>query len=245
MEPLLAVDCGRVVYEEALAWQRLLVRARSDGEIGDVLLTLEHERVYTAGRHADVAANVLGTRDIRVVPVERGGDVTYHGPGQLVAYPIVALAHAKAVRPFVEALEAACVGVAASYGIEARPGSGPGTRRTGVWVGDEKLAAIGIRVEGRVTLHGLAFNVDPDLDDYAGIVPCGIADAGVCSLASLGVQASMAEVRRRLVGALGEALGRQVQHARPADIGLITLGEAPSIATRSGFEASQSQRRLS
>ncbi len=223
MEPLLAVDCGRVVYEEALRWQRLLVRARSEGAIGDLLLTLEHDRVYTAGRHADLTANVLGTRDIRVVEVERGGDVTYHGPGQLVAYPIVALPHAKAVRPFVEALETACVRVAASYGITARPGSGGDLRRTGVWVGDEKLAAIGIRVEGRVTMHGLAFNVAPDLADFTGIVPCGIADAGVCSLASLGVDAPMEEVRRRMVGALAEALGRTVQPARPQDLGLHRL----------------------
>ena len=223
MEPLLAVDCGRVVYEEALRWQRLLHRARSEGAIGDVLLTLEHDRVYTAGRHADLASNVLGSRDIRVVEVERGGDVTYHGPGQLVAYPIIELPHAKAVRPFVEALEAACVRVAASYGIVARAGSGGGQRRTGVWVGDQKLAAIGIKVDGRVTMHGLAFNVAPDLDDFGGIVPCGIADAGVCSLASLGQDASMEEVRRRMVGALAEALGRSVQQAHPQDLGLVRL----------------------
>jgi lipoate-protein ligase B len=217
---LLAVDCGRVVYEEALRWQRLLSSARAEGSIGDVLLTVEHDAVYTAGRHADLATTLLGTRDIRVVHVDRGGDVTYHGPGQLVAYPIVELAHAKAVRPHVEALEAACVAVAASYGIDAR-----GDReRTGVWVGDEKLAAIGIKVEGRVTSHGLALNVDPDLADYGGIVPCGIADRGVCSLASLGVTAPMTEVRRRLVDALGRSLGRTVQHARPADLGLTTSG---------------------
>ncbi len=218
--PMLAVDCGRVVYEEALRWQRLLATARAEGAIGDVLLTLEHDAVYTAGRHADVATNVLGTRDIRVVPVERGGDVTYHGPGQLVAYPIVELTHAKAVRPYVEALEAACIAVAASYEIEAHADR----ERTGVWVGSEKLAAIGIKVEGRVTHHGLAFNVDPDLDDFTGIVPCGIADRGVCSLASLGVDTTLAEARRRLVDALGRSLDRMVQHARPSDLGLIVAG---------------------
>lgn len=225
--PLLAVDCGRVVYEEALRWQRLLASARAAGDIGDVLLTVEHDRVYTAGRHADVTAHVLGTRDIRVVQIERGGDVTYHGPGQLVAYPIVELPHAKAVRPYVEALEAACIATAASYGIEAHADR----QRTGVWVGDEKLAAIGIKVDGRVTLHGLAFNVDPDLDDFTGIVPCGIPDRGVCSLASLGVATTLAEARRRLVGHLGEELGRTVQHARPQDLGLVTAG-APLRAGR-------------
>lgn len=220
MDPvMLAVDCGRVVYEEALRWQRLLASARAEGSIGDVLLTVEHEAVYTAGRHADLAANLLGTRPaIPVIAVERGGDVTYHGPGQLVAYPIIELAHAKAVRSYVEALEAACVAVAASYDIHAHADRA----RTGVWVGQEKLAAIGIKVEGRVTHHGLAFNVDPDLDDFAGIVPCGIADRGVCSLASLGIDATFDEVRRRLVDALGRALSRTVQHARPADLGLTT-----------------------
>jgi lipoyl(octanoyl) transferase len=220
---MLAVDCGRVVYEEALRWQRLLAAARSRDEIPDVLLTLEHDRVYTAGRRADVAANILGTRDIRVVSVDRGGDVTYHGPGQLVAYPIVQLAHAKAVRPYVEALEEACIRTAATYGVRARPGrelDGPGPARTGVWVGDEKLAAIGIKVEGRVTTHGLAFNVAPDLEDFAGIVACGIADRGVTSLAALGVDATVTEVRRRLVGHLGETLGRRIQVARPTDLGL-------------------------
>lgn len=223
--PMLAVECGEVRYEEALRWQHLLVAARAARDIPDVLLTLTHDRVYTAGRHADVAAHVLGTRDVRVVPIDRGGDVTYHGPGQLVAYPILELSHAKAVRPFVEALEEACVRTAASYGLAAHADR----QRTGVWVGDEKLAAIGIRVEGRVTMHGLAFNVDPDLEDFSGIVPCGIADRGVCSLASLGVATTVTEVRRRLVGHLGDTLGRRIQPARPTDVGLMA-GAAPTSA---------------
>jgi lipoyl(octanoyl) transferase len=215
-EPILAVDCGTVVYEEALRWQHLLVRARRDGDIGDVMLALEHDPVYTAGRHADLTRNLLGTTDIRVVEIDRGGDVTYHGPGQLVVYPIVRLADPKAVRPYVEALEAACIKTAASYGLDARADR----RRTGVWVGDEKLVAVGIRVEGGVTSHGLAFNVAPDLGHYDGIVPCGIRDAGVCSLASLGVDTTVGEVRNRLLPLLAEALDRTLQPARPADLGL-------------------------
>jgi lipoyl(octanoyl) transferase len=214
--PLLAVDCGTVVYEEALRWQRLLVAAHQEDAIGDVLLTLEHDPVYTAGRHADLARNVLGTTDIRVVEIDRGGDVTYHGPGQLVAYPILRLGDPKAVRSYVEALEAACVDVAASYGLSARPDRD----RTGVWVDGQKLVAVGIRVERGVTSHGLAFNVSPDLRHYDGIVPCGIADAGVCSLASLGVDTSVTEVSNRLVPLLAARLGRAVQPARPADLGL-------------------------
>jgi lipoyl(octanoyl) transferase len=219
---VLAVHCGEdVVYEEALRWQRLLVDARAEGAIDDVVLTLSHDAVYTAGRHADVAAHVLGTRDIRVVNIDRGGDVTYHGPGQLVAYPILELPHAKAVRPFVDALEQACVRTAADFGVRAHADPD----RIGVWVEGAKLAAIGIRVDGRVTSHGLAFNVDPNLADFAGIVPCGIADAEVCSLASLGVPASLSEVRRRLVHHLGDTLGRPLQQAFPADLGL-TLAHA-------------------
>lgn len=218
---MLAVHCGDdIPYEEALRWQRLLVDARATDTIDDVLLTLTHDRVYTAGRHADVTAHLLGTHDIRVVDVDRGGDITYHGPGQLVAYPIIRLAHAKAVRAYVSALEAACVRTAADFGVTAQPDRD----RTGVWVGDDKLAAIGIRVDGGVTSHGLAFNVAPDLADFAGIVPCGIAGAGVTSLAALGADATMHAVRRRLVHHLGDALERPVQQAAPADLGLSLTG---------------------
>ncbi len=214
---MLTVDCGQVAYEQAWHWQRLLVAARADDLIDDVLLTLTHPPVYTAGRRADVEAHVLGTTPIPVVRVDRGGDVTYHGPGQLVAYPIVRLVHAKAVRPYVEALQTACIRTAASFGVTGHTQAG----RTGVWVGDEKLAAIGIRVERKVTSHGLAFNVAPDLRHYDGIVPCGLADAGVCSLASLGVETTLPEVRKRLVAHLSEILGRRAQPVTLADLGLI------------------------
>ena len=219
---MLSVWCGEVVYEEALRWQRLLVEARAADDIDDVLLTLTHDPVYTAGRHADLARNLLGDVGIRVVEVERGGDLTYHGPGQLVAYPIVKLADSKAIRPYVEALVDACVQTARSYGLDARADN----ERPGAWVGTDKIAAVGVRVSGRVTMHGLAFNVDPDLAQFrAGIVPCGIADGGVCSLASLGVETTMAEARRRLVSYLAEGLGRDLQPATPADLGLTATAQ--------------------
>jgi lipoyl(octanoyl) transferase len=164
-----------------------------------------------------VARNVLGTREIRVVLTDRGGDVTYHGPGQLVAYPIVKLGESKAVRAYVHALEEACVRTAASFGVRAAADP----RRPGVWVGDAKLAAVGVRITDRVTRHGLAFNVAPELDDFAGLVPCGIADGGVCSLRSLGVDASVEEVRRRLTAHLGDTLARTLQPASPANLGLV------------------------
>ena len=219
------VWAGTVVYERALHWQRLLAAARAEDAIDDVLLTLEHDRVYTAGRHADVARNVLGTTDIRVVRIDRGGDVTYHGPGQLVAYPVTRLSHAKAVRPFVAALEQACVRTAADYGIEAVPDR----RRPGVWVGGDKLAAVGVRINGGVTSHGLAFNVDPELSDFTGLIPCGIDGAGVCSLRSLGVDTTVEEVRGRLATHLASALGRRLQPASPAAVGL-GAAASPSLA---------------
>lgn len=206
--PLQHVACGEVVYEDALAWQRELWQRRVDDRIGDVLLTLTHDPVYTAGRHADLARNLVRhDTGVRVVNVERGGDVTYHGPGQLVAYPIVKLASSKDVRGFVDALLAACRAVAAEHGLDAVVDR----ERPGVWVGGDKLAAVGVRVDARVTFHGLAFNVDCDLAQFrAGIVPCGIRDGGVCSLASLGVATTLEAQRHRLVAHLGAALGRDV-----------------------------------
>ena len=221
---MLDVWCGEVVYEEALRWQRLLVAARQADSIDDVVLTLTHDSVYTAGRHADLAHNLLADVGVRVVEVERGGDLTYHDPGQLVAYPIVKLNDSKAVRSYVEALVGACVDTAASYGLDARGDSD----RPGVWVGNAKLAAVGVRVTGGVTMHGLAFNVDPDLALFqAGIIPCGIRNAEVCSLASLGLPTTVEDVRRRLVAHLGARLQRPLQRATPADLGL-TATVAPA-----------------
>jgi lipoyl(octanoyl) transferase len=200
---MIAVDCGRIDYEHGLRLQHDLVARRGAGEIDDVLVVCEHERVFTIGRGAGTA-NVRGTRDIPVVRTDRGGDVTYHGPGQVVVYPIVRLTEPRQVRAYVGALERACIAVAADYGLVAHTVAG----RPGVWVGNNKLAAVGVRIRRDATSHGLAFNVAPALDDYAGIVACGLADAGVCSLASLGVTASPSEVASRLVTALSATLGR-------------------------------------
>jgi lipoyl(octanoyl) transferase len=214
--PLADVWAGTVAYEAALEWQRRLVASRAANAIGDVLLTLEHDRVYTAGRHADLARNVLGTREIRVVRIDRGGDVTYHGPGQLVAYPVTRLASSKAVRPFVCALQQACVRTAADYGVAA----GPDPRGPGVWVGGAKLAAVGVRISGGITSHGLALNVTTDLDDYGGLIPCGLDDAEVCSLRSLGVDTTVEEVRPRLARHLADALGAPLGPSSPVAVGL-------------------------
>lgn len=205
---MIAVDLGRIGYPEALDLQHRLVVARTADRIDDTLLVCEHDPVYTTGRHADLG-NVLDASTIPVVRADRGGDVSYHGPGQVVVYPIIRLAGPRRVRAYVEALQTACVRVAADHGVTAHTDP----RRPGVWVGDDKLVAIGVRVQRGATSHGLAFNVVPDLSHYAGIVPCGIADGGVCSLASLGVVTTSTAVAAGLVAALADELDRPVRWA--------------------------------
>lgn len=218
-EPVTAVHAGLVPYGEAWDRQRELVAQRAEAAIGDVLLTLEHPAVYTLGKRAD-EAHVLwdgrerARRGIELHRVDRGGDVTYHGPGQLVAYPILQLDGLRNVVDYVRVLETVCVRVAAHFGVGARPVPG----YTGVWVGDAKLVAIGVRVSSHgVTSHGLAFNVTTDLRHFEGIVPCGISDRSVCSLDSLGVGASVDDVLRVFRAEFGEVLGCTVTRSAPDD----------------------------
>jgi lipoyl(octanoyl) transferase len=179
---------GVVAYAEALALQRALVDDRRSGRIADLLLLLEHPHVLTlgvrgAGRsHILAPADVLASLDVEIHETGRGGDITYHGPGQLVGYPIVDLRPDRCdVHRYVRDLEEVLIRTAADYGVAARriPGL------TGVWAGDEKLAAIGVRIARWVTSHGFALNVTTDLDYFKLIVPCGISDRGVTSLARL------------------------------------------------------------
>lgn len=183
---------GRMGYREAWRRQRQLAAARADGHVSDTLLLVEHEPVLTLGRHADPAfvraePRALADRGVEVIRVERGGEVTYHGPGQLVAYPIVHLARAGLLlRPFVRALETAMIETAAAYAVEsARRDGYPGT-----WcfvasgAGNlRKLGCLGLRVERGVTYHGIALNVATDLADFALIDPCGLAGVEVTSIA--------------------------------------------------------------
>lgn len=216
---VIAVDIGRVDYGDALDLQHRLAAERANDERGDVLVVCEHAAVYTAGRNAD-PDNVLDASTIPVVRADRGGDITYHGPGQVVIYPIIRLDSSREVRRYVGVLQEACIAVAAMHGITAH--AEPAL--PGVWVGDEKLAAIGVRVRRGSTSHGLAFNVDPDLSDYDGIVACGIRGRGVCSLASLGVRTSTDGVARALVDALARGLDRPVRWSDAA--GLDAAGQA-------------------
>ncbi len=172
---------GRVPYRQAWALQRRLATARADGRIGDQLLLLEHPAVLTLGRGADArhvlaSPSELARRGIEVIAVERGGEVTYHGPGQLVAYPIVALARRRILlRPFVRALEAALADTCVAFGVEAGRRDG----HPGCWCDPHgpaarKIGALGLRVERGVTYHGVALNVTVDLDAFELIDACGM-----------------------------------------------------------------------
>ena len=181
---------GRVPYREGWALQHRLVGERAAGKIPDQLILLEHDAVLTLGRNADpshvrVLPALLEERGIELIRVERGGEVTYHGPGQLVAYPIVRLTERGIlIRPYVRALEAAMAETAATYGVAAARRDG----LPGLWVDldgplPRKLGALGVRVERGVTYHGIALNVTTDLRDFGLIDPCGLSNIGVTSIA--------------------------------------------------------------
>jgi lipoyl(octanoyl) transferase len=184
---------GRLAYRDAWALQKRLVDERVAGRIGDRLLLLEHPAVLTLGRHADEShvrstSAELATRGIELIRVERGGEVTYHGPGQLVAYPILELSRrGLMLRPLVRALEGAMAATCRALGVEADRREG----HPGCWVdpegrsatGPRKIGALGLRVERGVSYHGIALNVDPDMSDFALIDPCGMPDAVSTSIA--------------------------------------------------------------
>ena len=176
---------GRTPYAEALALQQSLHDSRKRNEISDTLLLLEHPHVITLGRAAN-RANILvdeqtrTEKKIELFETGRGGDVTYHGPGQLVGYPIISLApDAQDVRRYVRNIQEVLVRTAHDFGVEAEPRGG---EHVGVWVGNDKLAAIGIRLSRWVTMHGFAFNITTNLEYFDLIVPCGIQGHGVTSL---------------------------------------------------------------
>jgi lipoyl(octanoyl) transferase len=195
---------GLMRYDEALALQRALVDERKAGRVDDLLLLVEHPHVLTLGVRGDggrshilASRDALASRGVEVFETGRGGDVTYHGQGQIVGYPIIDLKPDRCdVHKYVRDIEEALIRAAGDYGIAA--GRIPGL--TGVWVGNEKLAAIGVRISRWVTSHGFAFNVTTDLSYFNLIVPCGISDRGVTSLERLlGRSVDRAEVEDRIV----------------------------------------------
>lgn len=234
--PAWVIDLGRMEYGAALDWQRRVHGAVRDGVWPDTLLLVEHDPVFTVGRHARGShANVLWSdaererQGVALFDVDRGGDATYHGPGQQVGYPILHLdRHGHDLLVYLRDLEQAFINLLADQGflaVRIPP-------HTGVWVQDEKVVAIGVKASQRVTSHGFAFNVDPNLAHFAGIIPCGIQDKGVTSLARLaGGRPTLASVRPAVLHHLGSALGLRWEPVERAaaegQLAASTLAAAP------------------
>ena len=208
---------GRVDYLGAWELQRDLARKRSAGAVGDTLVLLEHPHTYTFGR-LPKPEQLLLTREelerqgIALVASDRGGDITYHGPGQIVGYPILKLArHGGDVLRYLRMLEETIIVALAGLGIVGERIDG----LTGVWVGGAKICAIGVKLSaGGVTMHGFALNVTTDMRYFGQIIPCGIADRGVTSIErALGAAPPQPEVERRVVAAFGEVFGVEVRFA--------------------------------
>jgi lipoyl(octanoyl) transferase len=184
MKELSYSDLNIIDYKEAWDLQREIFELRYKKDISDILLLLEHPHTYTLGRIADKAHMIsspefLDANKISVYDIDRGGDITYHGPGQIVGYPIIDLNHwQKDTHKYLRGLEEVIIRTCAVYGISAVRDP----KYTGVWVENRKIAAIGIKVSRWITMHGFAFNINSDLSFFNGIVPCGIVDKEVTSL---------------------------------------------------------------
>ncbi len=211
---------GIVAYTDALDLQKRLVEQRKADAIPDQLLLLEHPPVITLGTrsrhdrsHVLETPERLAARGVELFEAGRGGDVTYHGPGQLVGYPVIALEpDRRDVHKYVRDLEEALIRAVGTFGVIA--GRSPGL--TGVWVGDDKLGAIGVRIARWVTSHGFALNVCTNLAHFDLIVPCGIADKGVTSLEKLlGTRVSMDEVETAVAQAVADIFDRRLVEAAP------------------------------
>jgi lipoyl(octanoyl) transferase len=207
MAELVYKDLGWMEYKAAVALQEKLIELRQQQLVGDTLLFVEHPHVYTLGRGGN-EANVLAPKEVPVIRTSRGGDVTYHGPGQTVVYPILDL-HSKlrkSVHRYLRNLEISVIRTLNDFALQ-------GTRHppyTGIWIDNRKIAAIGIAVRRGITFHGLALNVNTDLSYFGRIIPCGLNWADVTSMAKeLGVQQNLVEVRDRFLRHFAESFGYQ------------------------------------
>jgi len=235
---ILVTDLGLVSHAEAYALQKRVVAARKAGAIDDVLLLCEHPHVITQGRngkreHLLASEHILRQKGVEFFETSRGGDITYHGPGQIVAYPLLNLgAIRRDVVWYVRMLEEAMIRTTAEFGIEAKRVAG----KTGVWVGaesrEEKLAAIGVHISRWVTSHGLAYNVSTDLRYFDLIVPCGIADRKATSLEKLlGRDVAKDDVKPRLAHHLADVFGlRAREAAREALLERLEAAEAMPVS---------------
>jgi len=201
---------GRLPYGEALALQKETVRRRVAKEIPDTLILVEHPPVITLGKMAK-REHLIGSRaDVEVVETPRGGDVTYHGPGQIVGYPILDLTALNTdLKKYLFKLEEVMIRAVARYGVTAGRQEG----MTGAWVGDRKIGAIGVRVERWVTSHGFALNANTDLGGFDLIIPCGLHGKGVTSIArEIGRDVDLDDLRRSTAEIFGEVIGRRMIH---------------------------------
>ena len=208
---------GTIDYPAAWSWQRELFLARLEGDIEDTLMLLDHPHTYTLGRRAienDIVYDEAqrAARGIALFNVDRGGRATYHGPGQLVGYPILALGERYDVVAYLRKLEEVLIRTAADLGVEAQRDAD----HTGVWVGKDKIGAIGVKITRGITMHGFAFNVSPDLSMFEGIIPCGIQDRWVTSIQALGGSVlSVREVAGIAAAHLAEVFERPLAWTHP------------------------------
>ncbi|MFN8471345.1 MAG: lipoyl(octanoyl) transferase LipB [Anaerolineae bacterium] len=207
------LNLGVEPYRPVLELQHRIVAAKKDGWRCDVLLLLEHEPVYTLGRHSDESfiladRKALEAQGIEVVRIERGGEVTYHGPGQIVGYPILDLGHfRKDIRWYIGAMGDVIIRTLADYGISGEFDP----KYPGVWINGGKICAVGVKNERWVMYHGFAMNIDPDMEHWRGIVPCGLVGKDVATLAgALGWRPSSDEVRHRIATHFAEVYGCRV-----------------------------------
>jgi len=215
MDELWTCHLGRIEYREAAALQERLRARVQAGELPDLLLLLEHPAVYTLGRRSEpgdlpLPEDFLRARGIDVVPTERGGRLTYHGPGQLVGYPVM---HVPNVRAFVETMEVALVDALQAAGVDA--GVREGREYTGVWAGERKIASIGIHVARRVSIHGFAVNVDNDLAPFEWVTACGLPDVRMTSMAAEGSAEGIDCFRKRVGHVFAQRFGRRQRLVTP------------------------------
>src|SRR5918994_3411697 len=229
---LLVCHLGRVPYEEGVEIQeRLRSRVHEGGQ--EVLLLLEHDPVYTLGRRSQPGDLGLGedwcrAQGIDVVKTQRGGKLTYHGPGQLVGYPIMRVGDVPA---FVATMEGALVDALAEAGVTARPRSHEGREYTGVWAGERKIASIGIHVSRGVSAHGFAVNVTNDLAPFGWVVACGLPSVSMTSVAQEGSPEGLACFRKRMAYRFAQAFGRRQRLVTPERIGIAPARPAVGAGT--------------
>jgi lipoyl(octanoyl) transferase len=217
MRPLQVIDLGKMRYADALGEQMRLVEERKQGRGVDTLFFVEHPHVVTLGRNAreqNVLASpeILARTGIELYECDRGGDVTYHGPGQLVGYPILDLREwRRDVRAYFRAVEGSLIEALRTLGVAAGRIPEPGYE--GVWVNGAKIAAIGVHISRWITSHGFALNVDTDLNYFRYIVPCGLTKP-VCSLRSLGTMATRADAKQAVIGSFADIFEYEVEIAQ-------------------------------